>query len=378
MWRCLCSASVEMADTIRDAPAPRGVLRRLAGVIIAIGAFVVMAGEVRDIVPAPPDAASVKWRAFEAHKDEWTGVFIGSSRVHWSVDPAVVDRVLGEHGIESRSFNFGTPGSTSLPDLGILRRVLASEPARLQWVVIDPEMVQVEIAEQNVDASQTVFWHDPATTWLALRLIERSHLERSEKLVLAWQHARSAVRRFVSYGYAGEALRAALAGKGVDGGRRKLLLGHARNGFISLDELMTLLGARRREAYARERAELLEPEGRKKFLDAVEHLRRWRPEENPNPDAALVTRELVRACDRSGVRLVFLIGPSTNLRSEWLGLVGTDGFPELLRFNDPGRFPELYEPPHMFDPRHLNEQGAAIYSEYLGGALAEALGTPEP
>ena len=84
------------------------------------------------------------------------------------------------------------------------------------------------------------------------------------------------------------------------------------------------------------------------------------------------------------MRVVFLLdpGPLEKPNLVWAaenGVVST-----LLRFDDPGRLPELYDPALRFDRHHVSKAGAAIYTREIArrilasgepAAAAEPLGS---
>ena len=80
--------------------------------------------------------------------------------------------------------------------------------------------------------------------------------------------------------------------------------------------------------------------------------------------AALVQR-LAASVREAGAEPVFLMPPSFRPA---LFFADSDRY-RVLRYHDPARFPELFELEHRFDLKHLNREGAEIYTRMLARDL---------
>lgn len=78
--------------------------------LLAIASFVIVAGAIRSAMPWPDDyGMRAKLEAFEATKDEYDAIFLGSSDVFRSFNPSVIDEIISQNHSEFRSFNLGIP-----------------------------------------------------------------------------------------------------------------------------------------------------------------------------------------------------------------------------------------------------------------------------
>jgi hypothetical protein len=76
---------------------------------------------------------------------------------------------------------------------------------------------------------------------------------------------------------------------------------------------------------------------------------------------------------RAGVRLVYYTAPSFEGSPELCTLAELGVVSELLHFNDPARFPELFALEARYDEGHLNARGAALFSARFAEGVRELL-----
>src|SRR5262245_19965519 len=90
---------------------PMPMTRRIFLCAIAVVSFGIVAIGLRQLVPWPEEyGLRAKYDWYRDHKDEFDGVFIGSSRVFRGFDPLVVDGELATRGVPARTFNLGVGG----------------------------------------------------------------------------------------------------------------------------------------------------------------------------------------------------------------------------------------------------------------------------
>jgi hypothetical protein len=145
-----------------------------AWVTAAIGtsAFLLSCAILRTALPQPEiDIVSPKLRAFTAHKDEFNTIFLGSSHIQHQLSPAIFDRVMGEAGLTTHSFNFGVD-AMHIPETGyVLEWLLKSKPANLKWVFLELDEIQVGRLQEQIGTRRVLYWHDWKRTSLVLQRI---------------------------------------------------------------------------------------------------------------------------------------------------------------------------------------------------------------
>lgn len=347
--------------------ARRMAWRRLGLVVLAVAVFLGTAGALRTVQgPLRSRNRGALLEAFLAQKDEVDAVFIGSSRVQRGVSPAVIDERLSSPGREFRSFNLGIPGMRSFEADWLVRQVLASEPARLRFVVVEAPDFEPEIFPKQDTTARSVDWHDPRAAWLVLRAVWRSEASFDEKLAASWRTLRFLVLRTVNYATGDRfRLRAAPAWGG-------LVAGWVRSqGFQALDETVPGV-AHRRERFLRQAG----------FYRAMVAGMRAHARSGTLADPGWKARYDRRSLEEqealireAGFTPVYLATPRLLQGPDFAALQSEGAIEHLVDLRDPLVHPRLFAVEYRFDREHLNEEGAAIMSRKIAEQLAPLVST---
>jgi len=349
--------------------APASGLRRMRSavlVVLCLGSAWGTSHAFRAWLPWPAGGGlAAKVEAFADHKDEYDLVFFGSSRVAHGYVPEIIDAELTAAGHPLRSFNFGVDGMGSFETDHLVRRVLAMEPARLRYAVVELEAwVARRATHPRVKTDRSVAWHDLRQTFGVLRSIHNAFAP----LALKWETAR------VHLELMGQRL--------VNAGRGRWWLAGLLVGFPGADEVtpaeVVATGGfipyrvdgdpgleRIRDRF------LVDPSG---YEQAVARLT-----ELDSPDSALRTynmaclRSQIEAIESAGVEVIYALGPSVKGKAFAQALLRGGHVPTLLDFHRPARYPELYEVRYRLDGDHLNQEGAEVFSRAFAAELARHL-----
>lgn len=109
-----------------------------------------------------------KFAEFLQHKDEVTGLFLGTSVTYRQIDPVIIDDVLEKKGIPSLTLNFGLDGMLLFEAEFLLKKILAAHPKRLQFVGLDSSCV-IPRNHFVTWTARNVYWHDAIETHRAIR-----------------------------------------------------------------------------------------------------------------------------------------------------------------------------------------------------------------
>ena len=337
------------------------MLRQLASGVCFGAAFLVVSAGIRELAP---QRLKIAW--LEAHGEDYTAVFVGSSHFFRQIDPQRFDGVLAEAGRESRSFNCGIPGMKTPEMIAVVDRLLEQDAERLELLFLELLEFDPSIEDENRLTQRTVDWHTPRVTALAARWVLRLEAALGAKLGELWMHARHLAHYLGNVGRGIEAARFLLTGEGQSFEDRPSL-GPNRDGFRSLDLESGRNFDRRRNELMRDLPG---------YRRSVQALRSLSPADGSG-DAFLADclQALAgRLADR-GATLVLVLNPGLEPRGELRALARRPDFPLLLAFNDPDRYPGLYELDRRFDRFHLNGRGAAEFTEALAREyLASAAG----
>lgn len=345
--------------------------RTLRHFVFALLGFASAAALIHHLVPEPYRGdVSDKLAWFEEHGDEVDVLFFGSSRIHRGVIPSVFDREMARHGHPVRSFNFGVLGMGMHETSALVRRVLAMEPARLRRVVVELDGWSAAIRPQNRFKKRMVSWHDPAETASALRTVALSGAGRLERLEQTWTHLLH-LGAWTTGAGRGRYLVEDLARDGRP--RRSADLSEAR-GFEPFSE--SAYGTPSTHPFRRRFVRMI-PVYRK----AVARLAAAN-----GADVSLegfnrrAVEEQVALIRRAGAEPVHLITPTARPTPELYRLAATGAVPQMLAFNDPERYPDLFTVDRRFDAEHLTTEGAERFTRLLAercAALWSGEGSPD-
>ncbi|MHC4903178.1 MAG: hypothetical protein ACYTGM_17250 [Planctomycetota bacterium] len=344
------SALVGTSDPPRRLVSPAAVVIHVALFLMAFIGACHLFGAL--LPQSPHSVRSVKLDHFAKHKDEYDTIFLGSSRVYRGINPETFDGETAALGLPTRSFNFGVSGMVGLETEFVLNEILAMKPARLRWVFIEPAHLRLRIADENARTQRVISWHDLGSTLSATRgLLTADHGEL-DRLREIWKHWQAYCYRMTNLGGArlelDEPPRRARA---LEPGT---VLGKKRNGYQPLD-------VRRRKRRHLEFLNQLE-----QYREEVENLaEREVPAEPLDGFNARYLTRLRDAVESFGATPIFLITPSSDRgHSDYVINAHREGLiSRLMRFDDPRRFPDLFEVDARFDAAHLSRKGASLLSQ---------------
>jgi hypothetical protein len=307
------------------------------------------------------ELVDAKLERFEEIRDECTVLFLGSSRVHRGFVPEVFDRAMAERGLATRSFNFGAPGSRAFEVRHVLERVVELEPRSVAFVFVDPEGIAVLRDERNHLARQVIDWHDPEATLLLSRFIADMEMPPRAKLDALLPHWQSCAYNLANIGRSQRWIDASL-GTLRTPERLKNMLGAGLDGYAPLgvegEEL-----SRRGERFQKKR--------RDAYLAELEAFKSLEIREGPPSEFALkLYGDIVERVEALGATPIFVTQPALYLQDDLIRAAERGEVRQLVRFDSPVRFPELYDPDHRYDATHLNDEGARIFTEMLAREFA--------
>jgi len=347
--------------------APMRWLVRSAGLLLAASfGFVLTAEAVRPHVPIPDgDALAARFEHLAQSETRYDVVVIGQSTVLRAFDPDAFDREAAAQGHELRSFNLGVPGAFQFEIDYLLEQLVerAARPPRFVFVELPTRRLDELLPPVNHFTDRAVYWHAPRQTRAWFRSVARSsHPERGgTRRIDVLQHA---AWRWASVGQAdrttGHALSLGAAERAAEvrevertRGYRPFRLGPDTPHSDLRDQL------------------LRSPRWFRGVVARIDDVNQGKPTHRVlDPAWVRLQSEKVRA---GGATLVHFITPTILQTAELHTLHRAGVIPELFAFDSPHRFPELYRRKNRFDPIHLNEDGARLFSVALARSFASWL-----
>lgn len=337
--------------------------RAVVSVMLFAGGLALGCAAIGRLLP-PPEVPQVKEKIdwFRAHRDDYTAIFLGTSRVRRHIIPSLFDRLAAEQGMEMRSFNLGVDSLMAPEDGYVLDLALATRPSKLRYVFIELSFFRANFLGQAPETIRSAYWHDwerTRTVWAHLidqdfrRIkplkkrkkgrVSRWLAEMGDWASLVTQHGRLFVQRASNLGRVAVLWPSAA---GLRAPRHPLApLGPGLDGFIPSSDEAVIRGPAL-AVYEQELAKVKIGKPRERLMDPV-------------PQANL--ERLVARIRRHGAEPILFIAPS---QSDYINEPRGEVAP-LLDFSDPTRWPELFDPRHRADARHLNSAGAEVFTRAL-------------
>jgi len=318
---------------------------------IAVLAFVLACAGLNALLPFPEiDVVSAELRFFQEHQDEFDTVFVGSSRIHHQISPATFDRIMGEAGHPTRTFNFGINGMFP-PESGfVLERLLKSKPRHLKWIFLELDELEVRRIPKADASRRSVYWHDWKRTSLVLRKILEGD-DRGDARDLFFFHSGLFAKNFANIGRKTD-LSWWSSHLGKKAGPPKNL-GAAGDGYVPH---LKKLSAEEATTYEAELERAISRTETRFVSAATERAyRQWANE--------------VR---RIGATPIFIVTPVTaQTRLEFRPESGVAG--PVLPFNDAKAYPQLYRSDMRFDADHLNAEAAEEFTRLVARHFSQLI-----
>lgn len=331
--------------------------------LFAVG-FFGTAAVIRSQLPEPlSNGRRLKYEHLEAHGDEYSMVFIGSSRVNHTLIPSVVEERLAAAGHEHRIYNYGIAGMRSFEADLVLENLLELNLPKLEIVVMEwPDWDGVIFSDPTI-TERTVNWHDAGRTTAAVKSLWIGDYTDEVRRTESVRHLKTFGAHLTNYGLGSTWLQRQMGFETFEDLPSEVLRdGFAATGAVNDGTPEDM--ARRKE---KTRAML----AKKHVLDLGNGI-----EVDPahyQREALQAQAELARS---HGIRLIWAVMPGERHQPQAWRLAADEPELPLLLFNSPKRFPEAYVIEHRWDPDHLNEEGARVFSASFGDVLAKELERP--
>lgn len=283
-------------------------------------------------------------------KDEYNTLFVGDSRVLRHLIPYDFDQYLTTEGVESRSYNLGFAGANYYEIKDMLERVRRMKPAALKWVFIEVSFKKKFIFKNG--SLRNFHLYRVTSVFNSLRYY---FLKAQEKSFLEKVRIGEAHFKMLLLNYSNRGLMSLLIRHEEKMGRHSFRYLAEKNGFIASDQRYVARGIYERDLKFHGSEEAYKRKSGKKVKTI----------EITESDFALI-RELIDLVHDMGAKAVLIQSPSGFSQARYLKpKFHISDVLWLESYQDVERYPELFEITNRFDPIHLKESGARIYTRLV-------------
>ncbi|HQR36960.1 MAG TPA: hypothetical protein PLF26_01055 [Blastocatellia bacterium] len=330
-------------------------------VIAAVSAALLAVDTWTDVEVVGPKLAY-----FQIHASDYDTVFVGSSYFFREISPAEFDRATAARA-PTRSFNFGVPGMDPPETYFVVDRILSTNAAHLKYVVVELDYFREKVRPRNVHSRRFDYWHDWVRTGEAVRGVAESPVSWRKRAKDAATHVEAFARRFLNVGRGRAYIERFAAAFGRQGDETAAL-GADDDGFVSLDDDQSDITDVRRGFYSAFEED--------RYAEKLEQLKEAAVADDEGDSGVgridvEALRRTVARIKAAGARPILVVPPCLATRADLVRLRDQGVIEDLLVFNDPLRYPELYATEHRFDVGHLNKAGAAVFTNLLADRFLE-------
>lgn len=303
------------------------------------------------ILPEPDvPGISAKLRYFEAHRDEFDTVLIGTSRIQYHISPAIFDATTAALGMPTRTFNLGLAGMHPPESFLLVERFLALKPSKLKWVFLEFEDVQAGWDTEQLGTRRLVHWHNWRLTALAIRkAINRTGDDAWYRSMLRLcstsvaLHLKLFAQKLGNVGAVADLWDSFSRPRDAEAAAPEL--GPARDGYEPGKEAMS---AGEAKVYSDRLARAVKAKERR-LID---------------PYAEAEYRKIAGSLRELGAVPVFLLPPNVEQNPISFRDPPTSPGP-IIGFNDAQKYPTFYDPAMRSNRSHLSREGAEIFSRMV-------------
>ncbi|UZR96697.1 hypothetical protein [Chondrinema litorale] len=307
------------------------------------------------------DRFTTRYNYLKKNLTSYNTLFFGSSRTLRHTIPATFDSVNQVNGVETNSFNLGTPGNTSFETYmqyeSFLDFYKNSEDKSIKTVFLEIFPL-TRVSWENSTSSKSVYW-------MSLKNAKRlyGYVNDKEDYTLKRKASYSIFSiplflKYFGFGYINFS---------SDSADKKIWLGKNSDGFLSYEEEIALSKSEhnkkslleQRNDFVKDTTQL---ESRKQAI--LEEMKNEDNTSNFNPSHAEVLKELMAKSEELGINLIFTVHPRLNPINEMQAL--KEALPNrIIDMSNPNDYKEFWMVETSFNHAHLNTAAAKIYTKEL-------------
>lgn len=314
------------------------------------------------IIPKNIDFIGPKYAHYQAHKNDYDTLFLGSSRVLNHINPDVVDQAAKAEGLKINSYNFGVPALREIHTYILLRDILKDAPDSLKWVFIEISLDRGYEPISNARTGRSIYWHNFSNTKIAIDYIFNSEETLLSKAALAGSHILPLIYQKFNLGaFFKKIVPVDFSDANAKEDKR---LYQANDGFLGIGD---------NEYDETRQSFLANPSDYKKEVKSlISHHETGLKVDEPLPkNKRVLIEKILETVDAAGAVPIFIVPPTLHTADDLHQAYKESTIPTLLAYNDPSKYPQFYGIENRHDAEHLNMRTAHAFSRELAKDFAE-------
>lgn len=315
------------------------------------------------------------------HQEKFNGVYVGGSLEYRHIDPAVIDSIAQNNGIDLRSFNLGNDGYNLPLQVWVVENLLEKATDNLDYIFLslssDPLFYKgiLHTKEWN-------YWQNTKSVLFSIRVLYQMPIPLKQKQQFSRFYLTSLFENTLKFGMMDDLLQFNLKPVLAD----SIYLGLHKNGYFPYDDeekYLTLRNDLPEEIVSKmQNNEISKQDYRvnQPKRDSLNNLwtaafETYRSGTRPIPLYLDTYQRLHKECAQKGIKLVFVMPPKGRTDYQLLQAI-YERLPADSRINlaDPREYPEFFTLENGYNYHHMNAAGSAIYSARLGEKIVELIG----
>ena len=299
-------------------------------------------------------------------------LFLGSSAMFRHIDPAEFDKSC-QDSLSIKSFNFGIPAMFPMQSEYTYRHLLEEDSPELNYVFMDLMEVGNFFLILNAQRKRTHYWYNFKSYKEALRIVSKYESPAFIKGTAYVSYTIAYLARLFNAEVVEEVLLTKKEKEFID---FPSLIDN-RNGFYPLD--WEYEDTKDESDAMKNRMQMFKK-------DTLQNLKLILASESFNANEANRSysvnqlhldkiNQLIALSEVHGIHLIFILHPRLQ-RYEYpmvLPLYEQIDVKHKINLSDSRKYPQFYQAANTFDPLHLNEKGAAVFSRALAEEFQEIL-----
>ncbi len=314
---------------------------------------------------------TAKIRFYEPKKEQFNAIFLGESMTYRQISPNIIDSILQYHDYDFHSFNIGADAHNMLQQMREADYLLEKNPD-IKYVFLNLSMT-ADLFWSNMHTAYIMHWMNFNSLKNGIKVsLESTYLGNTKKRINAVRnYLTTYLEKMLLFGVMPDAI----YNLSVDNSH---YLGYDSLGFYPYSDTASRLLTINRESeelLLKMRKQYLENDSLRAEIKRITEMSyRGDLGKVEMPFFSQLLNDYIKQKSTQGVNVIYILPPKMD-KYYFMLLPVFLTLPESNRINlaDPQYYPEFYALENTFNFRHLNVEGAQLYSRILAEEIRKLL-----